>query len=100
LGLDDVQRVVSALIPDVAVLQACLAPAVAGESAAPGVGRLDALAKCRAAVRDCLLAVGRGFHWAVAARLAVPVYWDARALRDVQGQFPARQLQVALQKVV
>src|SRR5690242_7082573 len=33
-GLDDVQRVVSALIPDVAVLQACLAPAVAGESAA------------------------------------------------------------------
>jgi hypothetical protein len=99
LGLDDVQRGVLVLIPDVAVLQACLAPVVADAWAALGVGRLNVHEKCRAAVRDCLLAMGLDFQKAVEACLAAAAYWGARALRDVREQFPARQLQVALQKV-
>ena len=80
--------------------RACLAQAAADEWAALGVGRLDVPAKCRAAVRDSLLAKGLDFLKAGGACLAAAVYWGARALRDAREQFPVRQLQVALQKAV
>ena len=80
--------------------RACLAPAAADEWAAPAVGRLDVPAKCRAAVRDSLLAKDLDFLKAVGACLAAAVYWGAPARRDARKQFPVRQLQVALQKAV
>ncbi len=80
--------------------RACLAPAAADEWAAPAVGHLDVPAKCRAAVRDSLLAKDLDFLKAVGACLAAAVCWGARALRNAREQFPVRQLQVALQKVV
>ena len=80
--------------------RACLAPAAADEWAAPAVGHLDVPAKCRAAVRDSLLAKDLDFLKAVGACLAAAVCWGARALRNAREQFPVRQLQVALQKSV
>lgn len=78
---------------------ASLAPVVVAASAAPDVVRLDVLAKCRAVVRGCLLALGHDFQKAGAACLAVAGHWGAPVRRDALEQFPARQPLAVRQKV-
>lgn len=72
----------------------CPGPAVADAWVAPDAVRWDVRAKCRAAVRDSLLAEGHDFHLAEGACLAVAMH------RDVLERSPAPRPQAASQMAV
>ena len=72
----------------------CPGPAVADAWVAPDAVRWDVRAKCRAAVRDSLLAEGHDFHLAEGACLAVAMH------RDVLERSPAPRPQAAAQMAV
>lgn len=99
----DVRKAATALCQerqDVDAHPASLDPAVVAESAARDAARLVVHAKCRVEAHDSPLAGARDFQKAVAACLAVEVQRGAPVRRDAREQFPARQPQAVLQKVV